>query len=48
MVMLYREEKMILYNGDLSQSRLTKYNKSYLGNDDYFTRNYDFRNERNI
>lgn len=38
-LMLYREEKMILYQGDLSRSS-KRDDKSYLGNDSYFTRNY--------
>ncbi len=38
-LMLYREEKMILYQGD--PVRNSKVNdKDYLGNDDFFTRNY--------
>lgn len=40
MVMLYREEFMILYQGNMSEDREEKYNSSYLGNDDFFTRNY--------
>ncbi len=40
MVMLYREEFMILYQGNISEDREEKYNSSYLGNDDFFTRNY--------
>ena len=41
MVMLYREEKMILYNGDISNERFS--NVKSLANDDFFTRNYDNR-----
>ena len=44
MVMLYREEKMILYQGNLNADALEKSDASYLGNDDYFSRNYDKRN----
>ena len=40
MVMLYKEEFMILYQGNMSEDREEKYNSSYLGNDDFFTRNY--------
>lgn len=43
MVMLYREEKVILYDGEINESKYESNNKSYLGNDDYFTRNYDNR-----
>lgn len=39
-LMLYREEKMILYQGDPSSAKKTDRGKSYLGNDDYFTKNY--------
>lgn len=44
MVMLYREEKLILYQGNLSAESREKSNASYLGNDDFFNRNYDDRN----
>ena len=40
MVMLYREEKMILYQGNISEESMTNRGNDYLGNDDYFTRNY--------
>ena len=40
MAMLYREEFMILYQGNMSEDREEKYNSSYLGNDAFFTRNY--------
>ena len=43
MVMLYREEKLILYQGNLSAEARDKNSASYLGNDDFFTRNYDNR-----
>ena len=39
-LMLYREEKMILYQGDVSKSK-DRTPADYKGNDDYFTRNYD-------
>ena len=41
MVMIYREEKVILYQGDMSPDREEKANASYLGNDPFFTNNYD-------
>ena len=44
MVMLYREEKLILYQGNLNAEAREKANSSYLGNDDFFSRNYDQRN----
>jgi hypothetical protein len=37
-LMLYREEKMILYQGDPMKGR--KEDKDYLGNDPFFERNY--------
>lgn len=43
MVMLYREEKMILYNGSVSQDKFDKADASDLSNDDFFKRNYDYR-----
>lgn len=43
MVMLYREEKMILYNGSISQDKFDKADTSDLSNDDFFKRNYDYR-----
>ena len=39
MVMLYREEKVILYGAGMKKRE--EENKDYLGNDDYFRRNYD-------
>lgn len=41
MVMLYRQEKIILYQGDMSMAKREISTKDYLGNDDFFTRNYD-------
>lgn len=46
MVMLYRQEKIILYQGNMSADREDKYNSNYLGNDDFFVRNYDKRQLR--
>lgn len=43
MVMLYRQEKIILYQGDMSAEREEKANLNYLGNDKFFTDNYDKR-----
>ena len=43
MVMLYREEKMILYNGSISQDKFDKADADDLSNDDFFKRNYDYR-----
>ena len=40
MVMLYREEKLILYQGRLNKDSAEDLS-DYLGNDDFFTRNYD-------
>ena len=40
MVMLYREEKMILYQGNISASREEEASSSYLGNDPFFEKNY--------
>ena len=41
MVMLYREEKVILYNGNIGKNRLNKARAGYLGNDPFFKKNYD-------
>ncbi len=38
-LMLYREEKMILYQGEPRRAEKT-IDASYLGNDPFFTRNY--------
>lgn len=47
MLMLYREEKMILYQGNLSKSKdVTP--KDYLGNDDFFNRNFDKRFNKSV
>lgn len=40
-LMLYREEKMILYQGDMGSASKSAYkDNSYLGNDNYFNKNY--------
>ena len=41
MVMLYREEKMILFQNKVTEDRYK--DSSYLGNDDFFNRNYKRR-----
>ena len=38
-LMLYREEKMILYQGDPTKAKRVD-DKNYLGNDPFFSRNY--------
>lgn len=43
MVMLFREEKLILYQGNLSAEARERNSARYLGNDDFFSRNYDSR-----
>ena len=40
-LMIYREEKMILYQGDMT--RANRKPSTYLGNDPFFKRNYDER-----
>lgn len=47
MTMLLREDKMILYDGNLSKSKDTT-PKDYLGNDDYFNRNFDKRFKKSV
>ncbi len=43
MLMLLREDKMILYNGEISKSKEEDASASYLGNDPFFKTNYDAR-----
>lgn len=43
MVMLLRQEKIILYGSELNAEAQEKADRSYLGNDDFFSRNYDDR-----
>jgi len=43
MLMLLREDKMILYNGEVSKSNEEDASASYLGNDPFFKTNYDAR-----
>ena len=40
--MLYREEKMILYNGNLDRSKESE-KRDYTGDDEFFSKNYDNR-----
>jgi len=43
MVMLYRQEKVILYQGNMDATVNDEIEAGYLGNDDFFKRNYDKR-----
>lgn len=43
MLMLLREDKMILYEGEVSKSKEEDASASYLGNDPFFKTNYDAR-----
>ena len=43
MLMLLREDKMILYNGKISRTKEEEASSSYLGNDPFFKTNYDAR-----
>jgi hypothetical protein len=45
MVMLYREEKMILYQGNPSADKEEQANSNYLGNDKFFSNNYRQRGQ---
>lgn len=42
MLMIYREEKIILYQGDM-RNREEKYDSSYLGNDPFFKEDYGLK-----
>lgn len=44
MLMLLREDRMILYQGDMSKGKDISTSTSYLGNDEFFTKNYPKRN----
>lgn len=46
-LMLYREEKMILYQGNPSRDKDST-PKDYLGNDDFFTNNYDRKFNKSV
>lgn len=41
MLMLLREDKMILYKGEVNKEKDEKARSNYLGNDSYFERNYN-------
>ena len=43
MLMIYREEKIMLYKGELSAEKFDKARANDLSNDDFFKRNYDIR-----
>ena len=43
MLMLLREDKIILYKGEVSKSKEEDVSASYLGNDSFFKTNYDAR-----
>lgn len=47
MVMLYREEKMVLYQGNPSRDKDAT-PKDYIGNDPFFTNNYDKRFKKSV
>lgn len=47
MVMLYREEKMVLYQGNPAKDR-DKVPSDYIGNDPFFTNNYDKRFNKSV
>ena len=47
MLMLLREDKMILYSGNVSRAKEEDANSSYLGNDPFFQANYDLRLKSN-
>ena len=43
MVMLYREEYIIKYGSNLNVDSREKNRRNYDGDDQFFTRNYDFK-----
>lgn len=43
MLMLLREDKLILYNGEITREKNDRNSSSYLGNDPFFKKNYDNR-----
>lgn len=45
MLMLIREDKIILYSGDMNNAKESNYDAGYLGNDKFFTTNYDEKKE---
>lgn len=48
MVMLYREEKRILFQGDMERTKDTLLDVNYKGNDSFFNDNYDVKFKSNI
>lgn len=51
MLMLYREEKMILYQGNITADREEQASKTYLGNDPFFNDNFKegrFKNKKQL
>ena len=46
-VMLYRQEKIILYQGEIHRDE-EKIRADYAGNDDFFNKNYNLRNFKNL
>lgn len=47
MLMLLREDKMIMYDGNLAKAKTTT-SKDYLGNDPFFVKNYDTRFKKSV
>lgn len=43
MLMLYREDKMAIYKGEINKGKEDKANSTYLGNDPFFKNNYDVK-----
>ena len=46
MLMIYRQDRMVVYQGDVRRTKDLANSSSYLGNDDFFKNNYD--NRRNF
>lgn len=46
-LMLYREEKLVLYGGDMTKAQ-NKTPSSYKGNDDYFSKNFDQKFKKSV
>ena len=45
MLMLLREDRMILYQGNINRSRTEEANRNYLGNDPFFNKNFKTRRQ---
>ena len=43
MLMLLREDRIVQYQGNISKERQEQARSNYLGNDDFFNRNYKKR-----